>query len=128
MAARGGHFSGHPGADAARRRPARRPPALLTAPLWGAVVGFLGGAIGAAAWWLVSWRHGGNPYAAPDATVSGAGLIAASLAVVTQVLLTRAMHLDGLADTVDGLGSARTGAAALAVMRDPRLGAFGTWP
>lgn len=40
-------------------------------------------------------------------------------------LLTRGMHLDGLADTVDGLGSGRSGEAALTVMRKSDIGAFG---
>lgn len=35
------------------------------------------------------------------------------------------LHLDGLSDTADGLGSGRTGSAMLEVMHDPRSGAFG---
>lgn len=51
-------------------------------------------------------------------------LLAAALAVAFEALLTGAIHLDGLADTADGLG-ARTRERALAVMREPALGAFG---
>ena len=47
------------------------------------------------------------------------------LSLGTVVVLTGAMHLDGLADLGDALGSRRRGAAALEVMRDSRIGAFG---
>jgi adenosylcobinamide-GDP ribazoletransferase len=41
------------------------------------------------------------------------------------VLLTRGLHLDGLADTVDALGSYRRGDAALQIMKKPDVGPFG---
>ncbi len=41
------------------------------------------------------------------------------------VVLTRGLHQDGLADTVDGLAGGRTAADRLAIMRDPRVGALG---
>jgi len=50
---------------------------------------------------------------------------AAALLLVLTVLLTRGLHLDGLADTVDGLGGGRTPEERLAIMKDSRLGAFG---
>jgi adenosylcobinamide-GDP ribazoletransferase len=52
-------------------------------------------------------------------------LLAASLALATLALLTRGLHLDGLADTADGLGSGRRGAAAVQLMHRPDVGAFG---
>lgn len=48
-----------------------------------------------------------------------------ALLIVLLVLLTRGLHQDGLADTVDGLGGGRTVEDRLRIMRDPRVGAFG---
>jgi len=50
--------------------------------------------------------------------------ISAGLAVGIAALVTGAMHLDALADTLDATGAA-TRTEALAIMRDPRLGSFG---
>lgn len=51
-------------------------------------------------------------------------LLAAALAVAVEALLTGAIHLDALADAADGLGAA-TKERALAMMREPQIGAFG---
>ena len=50
---------------------------------------------------------------------------AAVLAVAAGVIVTGAFHLDGLADTADGVGAALSGRDPGEVMADPRLGTFG---
>jgi adenosylcobinamide-GDP ribazoletransferase len=52
-------------------------------------------------------------------------LLAAVLAVTALALLTRGLHLDGLADLADGLGSRRPAAAALEIMRRSDIGPYG---
>ncbi len=52
-------------------------------------------------------------------------LVAAALSLAATLLLTGAMHEDGLADTADGLFGGRTRDDALRIMRDSRLGTFG---
>jgi adenosylcobinamide-GDP ribazoletransferase len=73
----------------------------------GALVGFGGGLV----WWLAG-------QIAPAA-------VAAGLALAAMLLLTGALHEDGLADCADGLGGGKTGAQALEIMRDSRVGSYG---
>ncbi|MFW6334389.1 MAG: adenosylcobinamide-GDP ribazoletransferase [Desulfosalsimonas sp.] len=49
----------------------------------------------------------------------------AAVDVVVLVALTGALHLDGLADTADGLFSHRGREAALSIMKDSRIGVMG---
>src|SRR5262249_56950232 len=49
-------------------------------------------------------------------------LLAAALAIGVLALLTGGLHLDGLADTADGLGSRRLRDEALAIMRRSDIG------
>jgi adenosylcobinamide-GDP ribazoletransferase len=50
---------------------------------------------------------------------------AAMLAVTATVLITGAIHEDGLADTADGFGGGRTSDRKLDIMRDSRIGTYG---
>lgn len=52
-------------------------------------------------------------------------MAASALLVALTVVSTRGLHLDGLADTLDGLGGGGTPETRLAIMKDSRLGAFG---
>lgn len=45
--------------------------------------------------------------------------------LVISIYLTGGLHLDGLADTADGLGSSRSREDTLAIMKDSRIGAMG---
>ncbi len=105
--------------DRVDRRTAGR--AMLLAPL----VGLLLAAVVLAVLWLL----GGSAWlVGPSATLHGSGLtpLVAAVAVVGLLaLLTRGLHLDGLADTADGLGSGRPAEGALAVMRRSDVGPFG---
>ena len=53
------------------------------------------------------------------------GMAAAALSLAATLLLTGALHEDGLADSVDGLFGGRSREEALRIMRDSRVGAFG---
>ncbi|MBF8175226.1 adenosylcobinamide-GDP ribazoletransferase [Streptomyces olivaceus] len=56
----------------------------------------------------------------------GAGSLLASVAVAAvPAVLTRGLHLDGLADTADGLGSGKPAEDALRVMKQSDIGPFG---
>ena len=48
-----------------------------------------------------------------------------ALLLVLSVLLTRAIHVDGFADTLDGIMGGRDPQSRLAIMRDSRLGTAG---
>jgi adenosylcobinamide-GDP ribazoletransferase len=52
-------------------------------------------------------------------------LLGAALAIAVLAALTRALHLDGLADLADGLGSRRPAAEALDIMKRPDIGPYG---
>ena len=52
--------------------------------------------------------------------------VAVTLMMMFSVLLTGAFHEDGLADTFDGVGGGLTREKALSIMKDSRLGTYGT--
>lgn len=56
---------------------------------------------------------------------SGMNLMSATVGLATLALLTRGLHLDGLADLVDGLASYRDPEGTRAVMRSPEVGPMG---
>jgi adenosylcobinamide-GDP ribazoletransferase len=51
--------------------------------------------------------------------------VATFIVIVFSVLVTRALHVDGLADTCDGLMGGHDHASRLAIMKDSRLGTAG---
>ncbi|WP_432084142.1 adenosylcobinamide-GDP ribazoletransferase [Streptomyces sp. WAC 04229] len=56
----------------------------------------------------------------------GAGsLLAAVATAAVPAVLTRGLHLDGLADTADGLGSGKPAEGALRIMKQSDIGPFG---
>jgi len=80
------------------------------------VLPFVGAAVGLAAGLVFAIVRG----------ISGPGWLAGVLAVGAAVLITRALHEDGLADTADGLGPhALEPERRLEIMRDSRNGTFG---
>jgi adenosylcobinamide-GDP ribazoletransferase len=52
-------------------------------------------------------------------------LLAAAIGISILIWLTRALHLDGLADTADALGSSKPAAEALAIAKRSDIGPFG---
>jgi adenosylcobinamide-GDP ribazoletransferase len=51
--------------------------------------------------------------------------LTATAIVLTGILLTGALHFDGLADTADGFGGGRTREDVLRIMRDHQIGTYG---
>ncbi|KUN05629.1 cobalamin synthase [Streptomyces yokosukanensis] len=81
---------------------------MLSAPVAGLVVG-----VCAAGLALVLLLLGAGP------------LLAAVASVAVPAALTRGLHLDGLADTADGLGSGKSAEEALTIMKQSDIGPFG---
>jgi len=82
--------------------------AMELAPLAGGALGLLVALLVVA----VRWRGGGD-------------LLAAALGIGALAALTRGLHLDGLADLADGLGSYRDPDGTRAVMKSPEVGPLG---
>jgi adenosylcobinamide-GDP ribazoletransferase len=82
--------------------------AMRAFPAAGALAGFLSGVVFAAA-----------------LAIGPPTFVAALVAAAAGIVLTGAMHEDGLADVADGLGGGRNREEKLDIMRDSRTGAFG---
>ena len=81
---------------------------MLCAPLVGLALGGIAAALGLLLLFL------------------GASELLAAIATVTvPAVLTRGLHLDGLADTADGLGSGKPAEDALRIMKQSDIGPFG---
>src|SRR5574344_1801183 len=78
---------------------------------WWPVVGYLTGGLMA----LVLW---GTSMVMPT-------LVAVVLALLSRLLLTGALHEDGLADVCDGFGGGNDRLHILAIMKDSRIGSYG---
>ncbi|WP_306115688.1 MULTISPECIES: adenosylcobinamide-GDP ribazoletransferase [unclassified Roseovarius] len=87
---------------------ARGAAAAWAYPLVGVVIGGIAAVAGAIAYWL----------ALPP-------LLCALLSLATMIVLTGAMHEDGLADTADGLWGGWTREARLEIMKDSHIGTYG---
>jgi len=96
-------------------RPEPPDPATVAAAMaWAPAVGVLLGIIAAAVLLVV------------DHPLGAGSLTAAALAVASLAFLSRGLHLDGLADLADGLGSGKPGPVALDIMRRSDIGPLGT--
>lgn len=85
------------------------PRAAWAWPVAGAAVGALAAVVISAALWL------GLPAS-----------VASALALVAAALLTGGLHEDGLADTADGLMGGQTKERRLEIMKDSRIGSYGS--
>lgn len=83
------------------------PRGIVCFPLVGLVIGLLTALV-----WQILMPHVGV-------------LVAAIAVVVTHIMLTGGLHLDGLADSCDGLFSVRSRERILEIMRDSRIGTNG---
>jgi adenosylcobinamide-GDP ribazoletransferase len=108
--------AGEPGPAAGEPGPAAAPPraTVAAAMAWAPAVGLLLGVVASAVLVVADRPLGAGP------------LTAAGLAVGSLALLTRGLHLDGLADLADGLASGKPAPAALDIMRRSDIGPLGT--
>jgi adenosylcobinamide-GDP ribazoletransferase len=88
--------------------------AVLWLPVVGLLLGLAGGVV-----MLAVEAGGADDHSGPRR------LLGAALAVALIAVATGGLHLDGLADTADGLGSRRAPADALAIMRRSDVGPMG---
>lgn len=89
-------------------RPAWMAASVAYFPAAGLLVGLISGGV-----WFAAW----GPWSSA---------VAAIMAVLAGIAATGAFHEDGLADTADGLGGGQTPEQRLAIMKDSRIGTYGT--
>lgn len=78
-------------------------------------------------WAVTGWLTGG--VMSGTLWVSGQALphsVAVLFALLSRILLTGALHEDGLADFMDGFGSGNDREKILAIMKDSHIGTYGT--
>lgn len=80
-------------------------------PLW-PLTGWLTGGVMALVFWLMV--HVTTP------------ILAWIVALASRLILTGALHEDGLADFIDGFGGGRSRERTLAIMKDSHIGTYGT--
>jgi adenosylcobinamide-GDP ribazoletransferase len=80
---------------------------IVTAPVVGLIIGFLTGCVYSLA------------------SMTGKQLPAIVMAVAAEIIITGGLHLDGLADTFDGIFSNRPKEKILQIMKDSRIGTNG---
>ncbi len=94
--------------------PPLAPGTVAAAMGWAPVVGLLLGVLASVVLVVADHPLGAGP------------LTAAGLAVASLAAASRGLHLDGLADLADGLGSGKPASAALDIMRRSDIGPLGT--
>ncbi|MCX6433407.1 MAG: adenosylcobinamide-GDP ribazoletransferase, partial [Actinobacteria bacterium] len=85
--------------------------AMLLAPLVGALLAVVVGGVA--------------QLLQPRVSAAAGPLVLSALAIATIAYVTRGLHLDGLADTADALGSGRPANEALDIARRSDIGPFG---
>ncbi|HSH37010.1 adenosylcobinamide-GDP ribazoletransferase [Schnuerera sp.] len=74
------------------------------------LIGMLIGGVGGLFYWLFGYLNGN---------------IGSFFALISMIIITGGLHLDGLSDTCDGFLSYRDKGRVLEIMKDSRIGAFG---
>ncbi len=97
---------------------------IASARRWFPAVGLLIGVLAATVDLLLRRVTVGG-WAGPDTGSVTLGILAATMVVVTLVVATGGLHLDGLMDTCDGLLGGSDPDHRRRILRDPRVGAFG---
>ncbi len=99
--------------------------AILLAPVVGAALAVIAAMAGLAVRYVASGPDSLAHLSGSQPRITTANVLAAALTISVLALLTRGLHLDGLADTADGLASGRPADEALEVMRRGDVGALG---